>query len=91
MAWNEPGNNDNDPWNPDKNRNNGAGRPDGGREKDADNDPWGRKPAGGKDQSPPDLDEAFRKLMDMLGVKNPANPVVLTAVIPACLANLVAV
>ena len=68
MAWNEPGNNDNDPWNPDKNRNNGAGRPDGDREKDANNDPWGRKP-GGKEQGPPDLDEAFRKLMDMLGVK----------------------
>lgn len=68
MAWNEPGNNDNDPWNPDKNRNNGAGRPDGDREKDANNDPWGRKP-GGKEQGPPDLDEAFRKLMDMFGVK----------------------
>ncbi|MBJ7537546.1 FtsH protease activity modulator HflK [Marinomonas transparens] len=69
MAWNEPGNNDNDPWNPDKNRNNGAGRPDDGREKDADKgDPWGRQ-TGGRDQGPPDLDEAFRKLMDMLGVK----------------------
>ncbi|MEP3349640.1 MAG: FtsH protease activity modulator HflK [Marinomonas sp.] len=70
MAWNEPGNNDNDPWNPDKNRNNGAGRPDEGRDKDTNNgnDPWGRK-AGGKEQGPPDLDEAFRKLMDMFGVK----------------------
>lgn len=67
MAWNEPGNNDKDPWNPDKNRNSGE-RPDDGREKD-NNDPWGR-PSGGKDQqSPPDLDEAFKKLMDMLGVK----------------------
>ena len=69
MAWNEPGNNDNDPWNPDKNRNNGTGRSDDGREKDTNtDDPWGRK-SGGKDQGPPDLDEAFRKLMDMLGVK----------------------
>lgn len=68
MAWNEPGNNDKDPWNPDNNRNNGAGRPDGGREKETENDPWGRK-AGGKDQGPPDLDEAFRKLMGMFGGK----------------------
>ena len=69
MAWNEPGNNDNDPWNPDKKRDTGAQRPDDGREKDSNNsDPWGRKP-GGKEQGPPDLDEAFKKLMDMLGVK----------------------
>ncbi|KZN15412.1 FtsH protease activity modulator HflK [Marinomonas sp. TW1] len=68
MAWNEPGNNDNDPWNPDKNRNNGAGRPDEGRDKEKSNDPWGRQ-SGGKDQGPPDLDEAFNKLMDMLGVR----------------------
>lgn len=68
MAWNEPGNNDKDPWNPDKNRNSGD-NPDSGKDKDAGNsDPWGRKP-GGKEQGPPDLDEAFRKLMDMLGVK----------------------
>ncbi len=72
MAWNEPGNNDKDPWNPDNNRNNGAGRPDGGREKETENDPWGRKP-GGKDQSPPDLDEAFRKLMGMFGGKKSGN------------------
>ncbi|ADZ91778.1 FtsH protease activity modulator HflK [Marinomonas mediterranea] len=64
MAWNEPGNNDNDPWNPDKNRNSQQG----GRDQEPNNDPWGR-PNGGKEQSPPDLDEAFRKLMDMLGVK----------------------
>ncbi|TDO99024.1 FtsH protease activity modulator HflK [Marinomonas balearica] len=64
MAWNEPGNNDNDPWNPDKNRNSQQG----GRDQEPNNDPWGR-PSGGKDQAPPDLDEAFRKLMDMLGVK----------------------
>lgn len=63
MAWNEPGNNDNDPWNTDKNRNNA-----GGRNQEPNNDPWGRQ-NGGKDQSPPDLDEAFGKLMDMLGVK----------------------
>ncbi|BFM48611.1 FtsH protease activity modulator HflK [Marinomonas sp. THO17] len=68
MAWNEPGNNDNDPWNPDKNRSNGTGRPDEGRDKEKGNDPWGR-PSGGKEQGPPDLDEAFNKLMDMLGVK----------------------
>ncbi|MEL0635786.1 FtsH protease activity modulator HflK [Marinomonas sp. TI.3.20] len=68
MAWNEPGNNDKDPWNPDKNRNSGD-RPDDGRDKDTNsNDPWGR-PSGGKDQSPPDLEEAFKKLMGMLGVK----------------------
>ncbi|RNF51950.1 FtsH protease activity modulator HflK [Marinomonas hwangdonensis] len=72
MAWNEPGNNDKDPWNPDNNRNNGAGRPEGGREKETENDPWGRKP-GGKDQSPPDLDEAFRKLMGMFGGKKSGN------------------
>ncbi|MBJ7553259.1 FtsH protease activity modulator HflK [Marinomonas spartinae] len=69
MAWNEPGNNDKDPWNPDKSRNSGD-RPDG-KDKETgngDRDPWGR-PTGGKDQGPPDLDEAFRKLMDMLGVK----------------------
>ena len=65
MAWNEPGNNDNDPWNTDKNRNN-----NGGRNQEPNNDPWGRQGQnGGKDQSPPDLDEAFGKLMDMLGVK----------------------
>lgn len=69
MAWNEPGNNDNDPWNPDKNRNSGSGRSDEGRDKETNsNDPWGR-PTGGKNQGPPDLDEAFGKLMDMLGVK----------------------
>ncbi|REG81629.1 FtsH protease activity modulator HflK [Marinomonas pollencensis] len=68
MAWNEPGNNDKDPWNPDKNRTDG-GRPNDGREKDSNgSDPWGRQ-TGGNDQSPPDLDEAFRKLMGMLGVK----------------------
>ncbi|MGO3343974.1 MAG: FtsH protease activity modulator HflK [Marinomonas sp.] len=68
MAWNEPGNNDKDPWNPDKNRNSGE-NPDSGRDKDTNsNDPWGR-PSGGKDQGPPDLDEAFKKLMGMLGVK----------------------
>lgn len=68
MAWNEPGNNDNDPWNPDKNRGNN-GRPDDDKGNDPNgNDPWGRS-SGGKNQSPPDLDEAFRKLMDMLGVK----------------------
>jgi len=69
MAWNEPGNNDKDPWNPDKSRNSGD-RPDG-KDKEtgnSDRDPWGR-PTGGKDQGPPDLDEVFRKLMDMLGVK----------------------
>jgi membrane protease subunit HflK len=65
MAWNEPGNNDNDPWNPDKNKNSGNGRPDDNGQ--GDNDPWGRK--GRNDQGPPDLDEAFRKLMDMIGVK----------------------
>lgn len=65
MAWNEPGNNDNDPWNTDKNRNS-----NGGRDEKPDNDPWGRQGQnGGKDQSPPDLDEAFGKLMDALGVK----------------------
>ena len=32
-----------------------------------DKDPWGRK--GRNEQGPPDLDEAFRKLMDMIGVK----------------------
>lgn len=65
MAWNEPGNNDNDPWNTGKNRNN-----DGGRDQEPNNDPWGRQgEKGGKDQAPPDLDEAFGKLMDMLGVK----------------------
>ncbi|GAB3482650.1 FtsH protease activity modulator HflK [Marinomonas epiphytica] len=68
MAWNEPGNNDNDPWNPDKKRDTGAQRPDDGREKETNNDPWGRK-SGGRDQGPPDLDEAFKKLMDMVGVK----------------------
>ena len=67
MAWNEPGNNDNDPWNPDKKRDTGAQRPDDGRDTN-NSDPWGRKP-GGKEQGPPDLDEAFKKLMDMLGVK----------------------
>lgn len=61
MAWNEPGNNDNDPWNPDKNRNSGNNGDRGN-----DNDPWGR--TGKNDQGPPDLDEAFRKLMGMLGV-----------------------
>ncbi|TBR44720.1 FtsH protease activity modulator HflK [Marinomonas agarivorans] len=61
MAWNEPGNNDNDPWNPDKNRN-ASNNGDRGN----DNDPWGR--SGRNDQNPPDLDEAFRKLMGMLGV-----------------------
>lgn len=69
MAWNEPGNNDKDPWNPDKNRNTGSGSPDSDREKDTNkDDPWGR-PSGGKEQGPPDLDEAFQKLMGMLGVK----------------------
>jgi membrane protease subunit HflK len=69
MAWNEPGNNDKDPWNPDKNRTDGD-RPNDGREKDSNsNDPWGRQTGSGNDQSPPDLDEAFRKLMGMLGVK----------------------
>ncbi|RDL42988.1 FtsH protease activity modulator HflK [Marinomonas piezotolerans] len=63
MAWNEPGNNDNDPWNTDKNRNS-----NGGRDQEPNNDPWGRQ-GGGKDQAPPDLDEAFNKLMGMLGVK----------------------
>lgn len=61
MAWNEPGNNDNDPWNTDKNRNAGNNGDRGN-----DNDPWGR--SGRNDQGPPDLDEAFRKLMGMLGV-----------------------
>lgn len=60
MAWNEPGNNDNDPWNPDKNKNSGNGDRNNGS---GDKDPWGRN-----DQGPPDLDEAFRKLMGMLGV-----------------------
>ncbi|SBS30134.1 Modulator of FtsH protease HflK [Marinomonas spartinae] len=67
MAWNEPGNNDKDPWNPDKSRNSGD-RPDGKDKETGNSDPWGR-PTGGKEQGPPDLDEAFRKLMDMLGVK----------------------
>lgn len=62
MAWNEPGNNDNDPWNPDKNRNKG----EGSHNEENDKDPWGR--TGKNDQGPPDLDEAFRKLMGMLGV-----------------------
>lgn len=65
MAWNEPGNNDNDPWNTDKNRNSNGGRE---QEPNNSNDPWGRQ-TGGKDQGPPDLDEAFNKLMGMLGVK----------------------
>ncbi len=65
MAWNEPGNNDNDPWNTDKNRNSNGGRE---QEPNNSNDPWGRQ-SGGKDQGPPDLDEAFNKLMGMLGVK----------------------
>ncbi|MBM6549725.1 FtsH protease activity modulator HflK [Marinomonas ostreistagni] len=69
MAWNEPGNNDNDPWNTDKNRNS-----NGGRDQEPNNDPWGRQgQKGGKDQAPPDLDEAFGKLMDMLGVKKKRN------------------
>jgi membrane protease subunit HflK len=61
MAWNEPGNNDNDPWNPDK-------KPENGRQQEPKNDPWGRQ-QGKNDQAPPDLDEAFGKLMEMLGVK----------------------
>ncbi|OUR70402.1 protease modulator HflK, partial [Marinomonas sp. 42_23_T18] len=67
MAWNEPGNNDNDPWNPDKNKNSGEGRPENNNQDQGDKDPWGRN--GRNEQGPPDLDEAFRKLMDMIGVK----------------------
>ena len=66
MAWNEPGNNDNDPWNPDKNRNSGDRNSGGNGDRGNENDPWGR--SGKNDQGPPDLDEAFRKLMGMLGV-----------------------
>ncbi|SBT18303.1 Modulator of FtsH protease HflK [Marinomonas gallaica] len=74
MAWNEPGNNDNDPWNTDKNRNSNGGR-DKEPDKEPNNDPWGRQGQnnGGKDQSPPDLDEAFNKLMGMLGVNKKRN------------------
>jgi len=69
MAWNEPGNNDNDPWNPDKNKNSGNGdRNNSGNNEPDDKDPWGRTGTGRNDQGPPDLDEAFRKLMGMLGV-----------------------
>ena len=66
MAWNEPGNNDQDPWNSDKNRNStNKPNPEQGNDQD-DKDPWGKKPR--NDQGPPDLDEAFGKLMEMLGV-----------------------
>lgn len=67
MAWNEPGNNDNDPWNSDKKPNAGK-KPENGFDSESNsNDPWGKK--GRNDQGPPDLDEAFGKLMEMLGVK----------------------
>ncbi|RUO23422.1 FtsH protease activity modulator HflK [Aliidiomarina iranensis] len=33
-----------------------------------DKDPWGNKPQGGRDQGPPDLDEALRSLMGKLGL-----------------------
>ena len=53
MAWNEPGNN---------NDNNKSG---GGDNKD----PWGNKNRGGRDQGPPDLDEVFNKLSQKLSGK----------------------
>ncbi|WP_191603112.1 FtsH protease activity modulator HflK [Marinomonas algicola] len=67
MAWNEPGNNDKDPWNSDKDRNT-SGQSDTDKNNDSpNNDPWGRDKR--NEQGPPDLDEAFGKLMEMLGVK----------------------
>lgn len=33
-----------------------------------DKDPWGNKPQGGRDQGPPDLDEALRNIMGKLGL-----------------------
>ncbi|MFT2109828.1 FtsH protease activity modulator HflK [Marinomonas sp. 2405UD68-3] len=65
MAWNEPGNNDKDPWNSGKDRNS-SGKSDTDNNA-PENDPWGRKKQ--NEQGPPDLDEAFGKLMEMLGVK----------------------
>jgi membrane protease subunit HflK len=55
MAWNEPGNNNND-----NNDNKGPEK-----------DPWGNDNGsrGGRDQGPPDLDEVFSKLSQKLGGK----------------------
>ncbi len=67
MAWNEPGNNDKDPWDSNKDRNS-SGKSDTDKSNESpENDPWGRKKQ--NEQGPPDLDEAFGKLMEMLGVK----------------------
>lgn len=64
MAWNEPGNSNNNDNDKDKNRN---------------QDPWGQPPKnnGGKNDGPPDLDEALRKIKDsfnkVLGGKKSSN------------------
>lgn len=64
MAWNEPGNSNNNDNDKDKNRN---------------QDPWGQPPKnnGGKNDGPPDLDEALRKIKDsfnkLLGGKKSSN------------------
>ena len=67
MAWNEPGNNDKDPWNSDKDRNT-SGKSDTDKSNDpSGNDPWGKQKR--NEQGPPDLDEAFGKVVEMLGVR----------------------